>query len=146
MAWRKRVVLVWSASLYANKTVSAHFLRQHHKAWTPNGKQIGPWRPCETNMATLRHLRQMAPLLCPFFIGRQWRRPGVDLIKPKPHTHSHTSAHTLTHIHALSHTHAHTHTHTHTHTLSLSFHIIYNKCLDILYNNPEIPWDTISSL
>ena len=23
----------------------------------------------------------------------------------------------------------------------LSFHIIYNKCLDILYNNPEIPWD-----
>ena len=24
----------------------------------------------------------------------------------------------------------------------LSFHIIYNKCLDILYNNPEIPWDT----
>ena len=24
----------------------------------------------------------------------------------------------------------------------LSFHIIYNKFLDILYNNPEIPWDT----
>ena len=24
----------------------------------------------------------------------------------------------------------------------LSFPIIYNKCLDILYNNPEIPWDT----
>ena len=24
----------------------------------------------------------------------------------------------------------------------LSFHMIYNKCLDILYNNPEIPWDT----
>ena len=24
----------------------------------------------------------------------------------------------------------------------LSLHIIYNKCLDILYNNPEIPWDT----
>ena len=23
----------------------------------------------------------------------------------------------------------------------LSFHIISNKCLDILYNNPEIPWD-----
>ena len=24
----------------------------------------------------------------------------------------------------------------------LAFHIIYNKWLDILYNNPEIPWDT----
>ena len=24
----------------------------------------------------------------------------------------------------------------------LSFHIIYNKCVDILYNNPEIPRDT----
>ena len=24
----------------------------------------------------------------------------------------------------------------------LSFLIIYNKCLEILYNNPEIPWDT----
>ena len=24
----------------------------------------------------------------------------------------------------------------------LWFHIIYNKCLDILYKNPEIPWDT----
>ena len=23
----------------------------------------------------------------------------------------------------------------------LSFHIIYNKCLDILNNNPEIPWE-----
>ena len=24
----------------------------------------------------------------------------------------------------------------------LAFHIIYNKWLEILYNNPEIPWDT----
>ena len=24
----------------------------------------------------------------------------------------------------------------------LSFRSIYNKCLDILYNNPEIPWET----
>ena len=24
----------------------------------------------------------------------------------------------------------------------IAFHIIYNKWLDILYNNPEIPWDT----
>ena len=24
----------------------------------------------------------------------------------------------------------------------LAFHIIYNKWLDILYNNPEIPWDS----
>ena len=23
-----------------------------------------------------------------------------------------------------------------------AFHVIYNKWLDILYNNPEIPWDT----